>query len=230
MLKAFTQKFPAGRGLFISLEGGEGSGKSTQIKLLGAALEKAGYNITLTREPGGCDSAMQLRKLLVEGDPNRWDGLSETLLYYAARHEHLRHLIRPTLAAGGVVVTDRFADSTLVYQGVGRKIAPEVIATITDIVVQDTWPDITLLLDIETEAGLARTAGRFGQQMQPEKNTTLENRFEQLDLSFHHRVREGFLARAAEQPQRFMVVDASGDIPQVHQNVLDALNQYAARG
>lgn len=217
--QAFLQKFPKGKGLFISFEGGEGSGKSTQIKRLVEAFTQAGYDVVMTREPGGCDSALTLRKLLVEGDPDRWDGLSEVLLYSAARNEHLRQLVRPSLAAGKVVISDRFADSTLVYQGAGRKVAPEIVNTVTDIVVGDTWPSITLLLDIPTEEGLRRAKARY--------EDAAENRFESLGVDFHQKIRDGFLARAKALPQRFLVVDAAAGIDQVHSQVMQSLNQFA---
>lgn len=221
MLQAFTKRFSVGQGLFISFEGGEGSGKSTQIKLLGESFKQLGYDVILTREPGGCDSALLLRKLLVEGDPERWDGLSEVLLYSAARNEHLRQVIRPGLAAGKIILCDRFADSTVAYQGAGHGIAPEIVDTVTNIVVGDTWPTITLLLDLPTDEGLKRAAIRYEDQH--------ENRFERLGVDFHQRLRDGYLARAKAFPKRFVVVDARGNIPVVQQNILDALNSFADR-
>ena len=219
MLEAFKKKFPVGKPLFISFEGVEGSGKSTQIKLLAKMLQDAGYTVTMTREPGGCDSAMVLRKLLVEGNPDYWDGMSETLIYSAARNEHLRLVIRPKLAAGEVVITDRFADSTIVYQGAGRKLAPEIIRTVTDMVVGDTWPDVTLLLDMCSEEGLKRAGVR--------KDSVHENRFEQLGNEFHKRIREGYLAQAEANKDRYVMVDATGNIEQVQNNIVDALNRFA---
>lgn len=219
MLEAFKKKFPVGKPLFISFEGVEGSGKSTQIKLLAKALQDAGYTVTMTREPGGCDSALVLRKLLVEGNPDYWDGMSETLIYSAARNEHLRLVIRPKLAAGEVVITDRFADSTIVYQGAGRKLAPEIIHAVTDMVVGDTWPDVTLLLDMCSEEGLKRAGVRT--------DSVHENRFEQLGNDFHKRIRDGYLAQAEANKDRYVKVDATGNIEQVQNNIVDALNRFA---
>lgn len=219
MLGAFTKRFPVGQGLFITFEGGEGSGKSTQIKLLAETLKQAGYDVVLSREPGGCDSALSLRKLLVEGDPARWDALSEVLLYSAARNENLRQVVRPALAAGKVILCDRFADSTVAYQGAGHKMPAEIVNTVTDLVVRDTWPTITLLLDIPTEEGLRRANIRFEDKA--------ENRFESLGVDFHQRLRDGYLKRAKENPKRFVTVDASGPIPQVQQHIIDALNRFA---
>ena len=206
------------RPLFITFEGGEGVGKSTQIRVFREFLEKSGLQVVMTREPGGCDNALALRKMLVEGDADRWDGLSETLLYSAARNEHLREVIRPELKNGRWIICDRFADSTHVYQGEGRGMPYDVLEYISNIVVKDTWPDLTFVLDMPTEDGLYRARGR--------QENMFENRFETIEDSFHERVRQGFLKIAKKNPQRCRVIDANGTIEEVHERVKNALFQY----
>ena len=185
------------RGLFITLEGGEGSGKSTQIQLLARALTAIGIETTVTREPGGAPGAEQIRTLLVNGDTGRWDPLSEALLHYAARREHLRHTILPALADGRWVLCDRFADSTMAYQGYGHGLGREVITALHTAVVGALAPDLTLILDLPVEAGLARAASRGG-----------EDRYERMDKTFHQRLREGFLDIARHEPGRCVIIDA----------------------
>ena len=198
--------------LFISIEGGDGTGKSTQADLFAAFLRKEGVDLLYTKEPGGCKSAMMLRPLLLEGEDDRWDGMSELLLYSAARNEHLRQAIRPALAKGQWVLTDRFADSTRVYQGAGRNLPEAEIKHVTDLVVKDTWPNLTIILDMPAEEGLKRTKGRV-------KGVT-ETRFENMaDMSFHLRVREGFLNIAKEAPERCIIVNAAGTIEEVQQRI-----------
>jgi dTMP kinase len=192
------------RGVFITFEGGEGSGKSTQVQLLARALAASDREITVTREPGGAPGAEQIRSLLVNGETGRWDPLSEALLHYAARREHLRHTILPALAGGRWVVCDRFADSTMAYQGYGHELGREVIAALHAAVVGNLAPNLTLILDIPTDAGLARAASRGG-----------EDRYERMDRTFHDRLREGFLDIARREPRRCAVIDATGTIEQV---------------
>ena len=176
--------------MFITLEGGEGAGKSTQIKLISQYLTQKKVTHILTREPGGCDSALEIRKLVVEGEPGRWDGFSELLLYNTARHEHLRRLIRPALAQGKWVVCDRFSDSTIVYQSYARGVPFETVKNITDMVVGDTQPDITFFLDIDPEEGLRRARGpRLGFH---------EDRFEKESIEFHQKLRDGFKVQGAQ--------------------------------
>ena len=206
------------RPLFITFEGGEGVGKSTQIRVFREFLEKSGLQVVMTREPGGCDNALALRKMLVEGDADRWDGLSDPLLYSAARNEHLREVIRPELKNGRWIICDRFADSTHVYQGEGRGMPYDVLEYVSNIVVKDTWPDLTFVLDMPTEDGLYRARGR--------QENMFENRFETIEDSFHERVRQGFLKIAKKNPQRCRVIDANGTIEEVHERVKNALFQY----
>src|SRR5688500_12746876 len=175
------------RGRFISFEGGEGAGKSTQIRLLVDALAARGLDVIATREPGGSPGAEEIRRLLVSGDPGRWDGVTEALLHFAARRDHLARTVWPALDAGRWVVTDRFADSTMAYQGYGHGLGREPIERLYEVAVGGFAPDLTLILDIPPEAGVSRAHARHDG----------EDRYERMDLTFHHRLREGFLAIAA---------------------------------
>jgi dTMP kinase len=186
-------------GRFLSLEGGEGSGKSTQIKALAAALEAEGHAVLLTREPGGEAQAEALRQLLVTGAPDRWDALAETLLFLAGRVQNTERVIRPALRAGNWVLSDRSLDSTRVYQGMAKGVGVERYDALHRLTLGDFIPDLTLLLDVPPELGLQRSRSRH--------NT--ETRFEEMNLRFHIAVREGFLALARAEPQRIRVVDAT---------------------
>ncbi|MDX9860789.1 MAG: dTMP kinase [Rhodospirillales bacterium] len=202
------------RGVFITLEGGEGSGKSTQARLLAHTLETQGIAVTATREPGGAPGAEQIRALLVNGETGRWDALSEALLHYAARREHLRHTILPALAGGRWVICDRFADSTMAYQGYGHGLGREVIAALHAAVVGDLAPDLTLILDLPVVDGLGRAASRGG-----------EDRYERMDRTFHERLREGFLDIARRDPGRCAVIDATGTVEQVQAAIIGAVHE-----
>jgi dTMP kinase len=201
------------RGRFITLEGGEGAGKSTQIARLADALRRAGLTVRTTREPGGSPAAEIIRKLLVEGEPGRWRPMTEALLHFAARKEHLETVVLPALAAGDWVVSDRFADSTMAYQGYGHRIGRAPIAALYQAVVGDFAPDLTLILDLPVDAGLARTGGRGH----------AEDRYERMDRAFHERVRTGFLDIARAEPQRCVVVDATGNLERVTALVFEAV-------
>jgi dTMP kinase len=197
------------RGRFITFEGGEGAGKSTQLRLLAATLEAQGTPVVTTREPGGAPGAEEIRRLLVEGETGRWDPLSEVLLHYAARREHLVRTVWPALEQGRWVLSDRFADSTLAYQGSGHGLPAETIKRIHRIVVGDFGPDLTLILDLPVEAGLARAAGRAGG----------EDRYERMGTAFHERLRRGFLDIAKREPQRCVVVPAGDDVGKVQAEI-----------
>jgi dTMP kinase len=184
---------------FISFEGIDGSGKSTQVRALAARLRAAGTNVVETREPGGSQGAELVRRLLVEGDPGRWSPESEILLFTAARRDHLERTIRPALAAGAVVITDRFADSTRVYQGVARADLRAMVDALHVLAIRDE-PDLTLILDLAPDMALGRGLARGGP----------EDRFERLGLAFQERLRAGFLALAAEFPERCRIVPAHG--------------------
>lgn len=190
------------RGRFITLEGGEGAGKSTQIALLKEALEGHGVEVVKTREPGGSEGGEEIRELLVNGETHRWEPLSEALLNYAARFEHLQKVILPALDSGQWVLCDRFADSTMAYQGYGHGMDREIIRRLHRLVVGDVSPDLTLIFDMPVEQGLARAHSR-GQG---------EDRFERMGQDFHQRLRDGFLEIAAKDPGRCVVIDATGDI------------------
>lgn len=187
------------RGTFITFEGGEGAGKSTQVRGLAKRLREMGHSVVETREPGGAPGAESIRSLLVTGDVDRWTGMSETLLHFAARAEHLEYTIRPALARGDWVVCDRFTDSTMAYQGYAHKVGRSAVEEIYRLVVGDDGPDVTIILDIDVETGLKRAGGRGGD----------ENRYESMDRSFHDAIRQAFLDIAAREPDRCVVVDAA---------------------
>jgi dTMP kinase len=186
-------------GRFITLEGGEGAGKSTQIARLADGLRARGREVVTTREPGGAPGAEMIRKLLVEGPAERWDGTTEALLHFAARRDHLRLTVWPALRRGAWVISDRFADSTRAYQGFGHGLDLGALDRLYDVAVGSFHPDLTLILDLPVETGLARANARRG----------VETRYESLPRDFHERVRQGFLEIARNQPQRCAVIDAS---------------------
>lgn len=192
------------KGVFITFEGIEGSGKSTQIVLLANYLAAHGRAVALTREPGGTAIGDQVRKILLDPANTALNPKAELLLYAAARAQHLEELIRPELKAGKVVLCDRFSDATLAYQGYGRKIDLEMIRALDRIVTSGARPDLTILLDIDAAAGLARARGRNSS-----RGLEAEARFENEDIAFHERVRRGYLALAGQEPGRFRVVAAS---------------------
>jgi dTMP kinase len=201
------------RGRFITFEGGEGAGKSTQIARLVAALRGAGIEVLATREPGGVESAERIRALLVTGSPGAWLPMSEVLLHYAARNEHVARVIRPALARGIWVVCDRFADSTMAYQGYGQGVARRAIEEIHRRALGRFRPDLTLIFDIATQAGLGRTRERKGD----------ETRYENMARRFHERVRRGFLAIARREQRRCARIDAGREIDDVSRQVFAAV-------
>lgn len=192
------------RGRLITFEGGEGGGKSTQIERLAAALSAAGITVVVSREPGGTVGAEAIRSLLVNGPPDRWLPLSETLLLLAARLDHVERKIRPALAAGHWVLCDRFVDSTRVYQGMAGTVGVALVNRLQAFTIGDLAPDLTLILDVPVEIGLARR-GR----------SAPESRFEDKGVAFHQRVRDGFLQLAAEEPARCRVIDGTQSIDAV---------------
>ena len=201
------------RGRFVTIEGGEGAGKSTQLGLLVAALGRARIPARATREPGGSPGGEAIRRLLLEGDGERWDALSEAFLLLAARRDHVTRLIAPSLAQGIWVVSDRFADSTLAYQGYGGGVALEDLAKLHRLALGSFVPDLTVILDLPAEIGLARAAAR----------ASVDDRFERLDRAFHERLRQGFRQIAAENGARCVLIDGSSDPQTVHRAVLDAV-------
>ncbi len=188
----------ANAGRFITFEGGEGVGKSTQIKLLSQHLERKGVTHLVTREPGGSPGAEDIRALLVTGDPGRWDVVSETLLLFAARQDLLSTVIRPALARGEWVLCDRFVDSTYVYQGAARGMARSDLDRLTALVVGDTMPDLTFVLDMDPQAALTRTHTRTGN----------EDRFEKFPLAWHQNLATAFRDLADQHRSRCVLIDA----------------------
>ncbi len=207
---------PRPHGLFISFEGIDGSGKSTQARLLFDHLSSEGRDAILTREPGGSPGAEQIRALVLSGDVDRWSPETELLLFTAARRDHLERTIRPALAAGQIVICDRFADSTRMYQGLrGPDLRAQVEALHDLMIAQE--PDITLLIDMEADAGLARALERGG-----------EGRFEAFGSDLQAAMRQGFLALAAEFSDRFRVIDGARDIDAVAADVRAAVAERLA--
>jgi dTMP kinase len=200
---------------FITVEGGEGVGKSTQVGLLAAALARAGIPVLQTREPGGSPGGEAIRRLLLEGEGERWDAISEALLLIAARHDHVTRLIAPALAQGTWVVSDSFADSTLAYQGYGRGVNLGELAMLHRFALGDFAPDLTLILDLPIEVGIARVGARLGPA----------DRFERLGRDFHERLRQGFRQSASENPSRCVLIDASGDPQTIHRAVVDLIER-----
>lgn len=190
---------------FITLEGGEGTGKSTQAKRLAAALEAKGIASVVTREPGGSAGAEQIRDLFVHGEPGRWSPVAETLLVFAARVDHIERTIRPALDAGKWVICDRFTDSTYAYQGVARGVDREIIRRVQSAAIGDFKPDLTLVLDLPVAVGLERAKGR----------ASAENRFERFDAGFHEKLRKAFADIARRDSGRCVLLDAEGSEDQV---------------
>jgi dTMP kinase len=198
-------------GLFVSFEGIDGSGKSTQARLLAEALRARGRQVVLTREPGGSPGAEEIRRLVLEGATDRWSAETEILLFTAARRDHLEKTIRPALARGEVVICDRFADSTRVFQGLTRGDLAATVDRLHDLMI-GVEPDLTLLIDLDAAAGLARATARQGAEM----------RFEDMGLAFQTRAREGFLALAACNA-RFRVIEGDRPAETVAAEVLAAV-------
>ena len=201
------------RGLFITLEGGEGAGKSTQSARLAARLRAAGRSAVTTREPGGSTGAEAIRTLLVTGEVDRWSATAETLLMYAARFDHVERVIGPALERGDIVICDRFADSTRAYQGAGGGANLALIDALETETKALCWPDLTLIFDLAPDLGLSRASGRPGS----------ETRFEAKGLAFHVRLRDSFLAIARSAPDRCRIIDAAADEAEVEAAAWDAV-------
>lgn len=204
-------------GCFITFEGVEGCGKSTQITLLWEYLVEAGYDVIVTREPGGTPIAEAIRGVLLNPDHENMGPTTELLLYAAARAQHVYEKIAPALAAGQIVLCDRFADSTTAYQGGGRGLSAEILKILNEIATGGVWPDCTLLIDVPVTVGLerARSRGR-------------KDRIEQEPVAFHERVREGFLALAAVEPARIHVIDGTTPVEDVHHAICHAVEAVLA--
>ncbi len=193
------------RGRFITFEGGEGAGKTTQARLLAERLRAQGIDVVQTREPGGSPGAEEIRAIAVSGDAERWSARTETLLMYASRSDHLERKILPALEEGKWVVCDRFADSSRAYQGAGGGAPDSLIEALDEHVVGDNQPNLTVVFDIPVEVGLERAFGRG----------LFETRFESKGLEFHQKLREGFLEVAVRHPERCVVLDATGEVEDV---------------
>ena len=200
----------SGQGFFISFEGIDGSGKSTQTKILKDALEAQGYDVILTREPGGSPGAEEIRALVLQGDPDRWSAQTEILLFTAARRDHLERTIQPALDAGKVVICDRFADSTRMYQGLSRGDLRDAVDQLHSLMI-GIEPDLTVLIDMDPSEGLSRALSR----------NTVEERFEDFGESLQVAMRKGFLALAGEFAERFVVINGAQQIDQVAADILD---------
>lgn len=212
-----TPDTTAGAGTFITFEGIDGSGKSTQARMLADALRAEGRDVVLTREPGGSPGAEEIRALVLMGDPDRWSAETEILLFTAARRDHLERTIDPALAAGKMVICDRFADSTRMYQGLSRGDLRAKVDRLHDLMI-GREPDLTLLIDMDPDVGLQRALGRNGQ----------EERFEDFGPDLQHRMRAGFLALAGEFPARFRVIDGDRAIDAVAADVLQTVRKCPA--
>lgn len=209
------------RGRFITFEGGEGCGKSTQVKLLAAYLKEKGIEPLLTKEPGSTPEGQVLRQLLVTGDKDKFDAVSECLLYYADRRCNLTKVVWPALEQGKWVISDRYADSTEAYQyyGYDKRVSYDTLRGLYRIVAGDFKPDLTIILDIEPEVGMRRSFAKA------ETMAVKELRFESRQLEFHHNLRRGFLEIAAREPERCAVINADADIETVHQKIVEVVQQ-----
>ncbi|MBK18904.1 MAG: dTMP kinase [Rhodospirillaceae bacterium] len=203
------------QGVFITVEGGEGAGKSTQLALLENYLTELGIDLLRTREPGGVPSAEIVRELLIHGDGDRWSPLTETLLHFAARHEHVSRLIRPAIAEGKWVLCDRFADSTTAYQGYAQDIDHDVISNLYEIAVGDIKPNLTIILDLPVEIGLERARARKSGGM----------RYESMGIEFHQRLREGFLQIADQEAERCVVIDGNQPVDKISKDIIVLIDQ-----
>lgn len=206
---------------FITFEGIEGSGKTTQIRLLAEQLQQNNQQVLLTREPGGCQIADQIRGILLHPDNTAMVSRTELLLYAAARAQHIEEVVRPALTAGKVVLCDRFTDATLAYQGDGRGLERSLIIQLNQLAAGDCRPDLTLLFDLPVEIGLGRA-----RQREADLQDSSEGRFEREQLDFHQRIRDGYLTLAAAEPQRFRVIDASRSREQMTKEITDIIAPF----
>ena len=202
-------------GKFITFEGIEGCGKTTQIKLLNEYLQGKGFKTILTREPGGTTIGDKIRQILLDPANKKMHPLTELLLYGASRAQHVEELIRPALSEGKIVLCDRYSDSTTAYQGAARRVDKKILASLDAIATNGLTPDITIVTDIEPMAGLSRVAGRGA-----------PDRFEQETLAFHERVRQGYLTLAKGNPKRVKIVDGSKEIEEVHGEIIKVIEKF----
>ena len=209
------------QGKFITFEGGEGTGKSTQIKLLAEYIKQKGKNTIITKEPGGTEVGQEIRRLLVCGDKDKFDALAEALLYFADRHVHLVQKIWPEIAKGTWVLSDRFADSTMAYQyyGYNKRLSKKIIKDLYKIAVGNFEPDLTIVLDLDPKIGLARSFNKA------KTMDVKELRFEKRELEFHNNMRKGFLMIAKQEPKRCVVLDANKTIEEVHSDIVKVVQE-----
>ena len=200
------------KGLFISFEGGEGVGKSTQIELLKTSLTKKNINVLSTREPGGTKEGELIRKFLVSGEISSWDSYSESLLFNALRREHINKIINPSLFKGDIVLCDRFIDSTIVYQGVGGAINQTLLLSLHKNFCYDLYPDITFFLSLDPKVGIDRTLSR---------NNKTENRFENMGLSYHQKIQDGFKALSDKNNKRFFEINAELSVEKISNQIYE---------
>lgn len=209
----------ARRGPFISFEGGDGVGKSTQISRLAARLRENGQEVVTTREPGGSPGAEAIRALLVSGPSDRWSPMAEALLMFAARADHLEKTVNPARARGAAVLSDRFADSSMAYQGIAGALGEDQVAALHRLVVGEDGPDLTIILDAPIEIGLGRAGARGG-----------NNRFEAKGQAYQEKVRQAFLEIAAREPGRCVVIDAARDADAIEADIVRAVQQRLGLG
>ncbi|MBI4823943.1 MAG: dTMP kinase [Nitrospirae bacterium] len=207
------------RGIFISFEGIEGTGKTTQVVLIKEYLEKKRHTVIISKEPGGTAISERIREILLSTEHKEMDSLTELFLYFASRRQHIKELIVPSLEAGKIVITDRFSDSTKAYQGYARGIDVGFIDTLNKAVTGGLMPDLTVLLDTDVETGLKRNMG-----------INKLDRLELEDIEFHKRVREGYLLLAKKEPNRIKVVDAGLTVEKIHDRVVEIVEKYLMRG
>jgi dTMP kinase len=210
-------------GLFITLEGIDGTGKSTQLRLLVQYLKKRGLPVRVTREPGGTKLGERIRKILLDSKTTHLSSLAELALMYAARAQHLEEVIRPSLASGEIVVSDRYNDASLAYQGYGRKLGAPTVRAFDRVVSGSTQPDLTILLDLAPRLSLGRTEGRESLRK------SNQERFEAQGLDFHTRVRRGYLAIARKDSRRVKVVPAAGPVAEVQAKIRNLIDGFLAQ-
>jgi len=210
-------------GLFITLEGIDGTGKSTQLRLLARHLKKRGLAVRVTREPGGTRVGERIRRILLASATARLDPLAELALMYAARAQHLQEVIRPALERGEIVLSDRYNDASLAYQGYGRQLGVETVRTFDRIVCGRTQPDLTLLLDLLPRLSLGRARARLSRQ------DSQQERFERQGMAFHRRVRRGYLEIARTEPRRVKLVQADGLVAEVQAQIRKLVDNFLTR-
>lgn len=207
--------------LFISFEGGEGGGKTTQINKLANYLTSQGHRVRTTREPGGTDEGDKIRDFIVQREGGNWSAMAEALLILAARSMHVERVIKPELEDGKIVITDRFSDSTYVYQGYGRGLDLEIIESLHNDVLGGMKPDLTFILDVDPKEGLSRSERRLASEKLGIDQT--EDRFERLELEFHEKIRDGFLDMARKDPDRCVVIDASLSVEEIANKIQETV-------